>query len=113
MGIIKISYFYSNYLGGRFHSAGVTLFIQPASEFIFISKVDWKNENHEKVIIQGIKDGLNDIGFDIKTGISVQLTEIVEHDVDSSAKCFYVASRIAIKTRKDITELRKKAPNTM
>ena len=56
-GVIKISYFYNNNLGGRFQSAGVGLFLQPADKFMFISKVKWEYENFEDAILKGIKDG--------------------------------------------------------
>ncbi|MEO9850180.1 MAG: hypothetical protein ABJH72_09740 [Reichenbachiella sp.] len=105
-GVVKISYFYSNYFGGRFQTAGVSLFIQPADEFMFIPKVEWIGESFEDAIKQGILDGFKDIDLDIDQGISVQLTDIVNHEIDSSWKSFYMASRIAIRTRKDLRELR-------
>ncbi|MEM6805086.1 MAG: hypothetical protein AAF696_27065, partial [Bacteroidota bacterium] len=106
-GIINISYFYNNYLGGRFQSAEVSFFIQPAEEFIFTSNAKWEGENFESAVLEGIKDGFQDIGLDINKGISVELQEVVLHKVDSTWKSFYIASRIAIRTRKDIRELRK------
>lgn len=111
-GVIRISYFYSNYLGGRFQSAGVTLFLQPADKFIFTSKVTWEHKNYEDAIIEGIKSGFNDIGLDISQGISVQLLDVVQHEIDSSWKSFHMAARIAIRTRKDLRELHQSIPSS-
>jgi len=83
-GVMKISYFYSNYFGGRFQSAGVSIFLQPAEKYMFISKVDWKGKSFEDAIKKGVWDGFKDIGFDIEQGISIQLTGIVNHEIDSS-----------------------------
>lgn len=109
-GIVKISYFYSSYFGGRFQGAGVSLFLQPAEKYMFISKVDWKGEPFEDAIKKGVLDGFKDIGLNIEQGISVQLTDIINHEIDSSWKSFYMASRIAIRTRKDIRELHLNIP---
>jgi hypothetical protein len=110
-GVINISYFYNNYLGSRFQSAGVGLFLQPADEFIFTSKVIWEHENYEDAILKGVKDGLEDIGIDIKKGISIELSNVISHEVDSSWKSFYIASRIAIRTRSDLRELHTSISN--
>ncbi|MEL6561261.1 MAG: hypothetical protein AAFQ94_23945 [Bacteroidota bacterium] len=110
-GVVKISYFYSNYFGGRFQTAGVSLFIQPADKFMFIPKVEWVGESFEDAIRQGVLDGFKDIDLDINQGISVQLTDIINHEIDSSWKSFYMAARIAIRTRKDIIELHKNIPS--
>jgi len=110
-GVITISYFYNNNFGGRFQSAGVTFFIQPAEEFVFTSKAEWEEDDFESAILQGVKDGFSDIGLDITQGISVELTKVEIHKVDSSWKSFYMASRIAIRTRKDIRELHREIPS--
>jgi hypothetical protein len=98
-------------LGGRFQSAGVGLFIQPADKFMFLSKVKWEYENFEDAILKGINDGFEDIGIEIEKGISVHLTDVICHQIDSSWKSFYIASRIAIRTRLDLRELHSSIPN--
>ena len=106
LGEIKLKYFYSQHLGPRFESAGITINLSLASEYQFISNVKWNNYDYSKVIEKGIKDGLKDIGFNINNGIMIELVEYEEHDVDSSENAFYLASRILIRSREDLSNIR-------
>ena len=56
-------------------------------------------------------DGFKDIDLDNNQGIGVQLTDIINLEIDSSWKSYYMASRIAIRTRKGIIELHKNIPS--
>jgi hypothetical protein len=98
-GQIYISFRYIEHLGPRSESAGVSLRLSTHYRYEFESTVDWPNEDYTGAVERGVRDGLNEAGFDPDLGIRV-LLEDVEHDVvDSCERSFYVAARSAAMSR--------------
>jgi hypothetical protein len=105
LGEIKIAYYYSEHLGPRFQSAGITLQLNISDTYKFIPKVKWNSGNYTKAVESGILDGLNDIGYDKEKGIKIELIDCIDHHIYSSTVAFYTAARTLIRSRKDLFEI--------
>lgn len=86
---------YSQHLGPRYEGAGIRLQFHwnqpPGIHFKAIPP-----KEYEDAILKGIKEGLELRFPDMPNWASVWITEITAHEVDSSQRAFYRASRMAI-----------------
>lgn len=107
LGEIKIKYFYSRHLGPRYESAGIELNLSISNKYKFINKKKDIDRKYLDAIKKGVLAGLKDIDFDINNGVRIELIDYTEHPVDFCEVAFYIAARIAIRSRIDISEITK------
>lgn len=98
-GEILINFSYSEHLGPRFDSAGVSLRMTTADIYEFVNSAKWIDYNFGNVVEKGVKDGLIEIGYNPDLGIRVVLEKIEYDFVYSSEHSFYVAAKCAVMTR--------------
>lgn len=105
-GQIQIGFRYSEHLGARFETAGVTLRLESAENYKFESTARWETENYTSAVERGIKDGLIESEIDPELGIHITLQEINYDSINSSEHSFYISAKCAVKSRFIISENR-------
>jgi hypothetical protein len=94
-GEIELYTYFRQHLGPRFEAAGLRLQFHynqmPGIHF----KVPALNE-YRGQIVRGIKDGITSRFPNFPATGSIWITEITEHEVDSSERAFYRAARASI-----------------
>ena len=98
-GHLKISFSYSEHLGGRIVGAGVSLRLMTHDDYKFVNSAHWSESDFGNIVEKGVKDGLVESGYDPDLGIHIVLENIEYDPVDSSEHSFYVASKAAVKAR--------------
>ena len=98
-GEISINFSYSEHLGPRFHKAGVSLRLTTYDSYEFINAAVWTEHNFAYAIENGVKDGLNEIGYSPDLGVRVVLESVEYDSVDSSEHSFYAAAKAAVMSR--------------
>lgn len=92
----------SEHLGPRFDAAGVSLHLETHDRYEFISAAQWPEDDYTRAVERGVRDGLQESGYDPDMGVRVVL-EAVEYDqVNSSEHTFYVAAKCAARARAGI-----------
>ncbi len=86
---------FSMHLGPRFEAAGLRIQFHynqpPGIHFKAEAPAEYRDS-----ILRGLRDGLASRFPDFPAAGSVWITEIAEHEVDSSQQAFYRAARMAI-----------------
>jgi hypothetical protein len=95
-GQCKIRHSYSEHLGGRM---SVAFRIEKADDYHFIDAANWTGVNFSSVVERGVRDGLNDLEYDLDLGIHIVLEEIDYSPIDSSEYSFYTAAKTAIESQ--------------
>ena len=98
-GLIKIRFWYSEALGPRSHTAGVSLSLSSQDSYEFVNAAQWTIADYSHAVEKGIKEGLLETGFDPEMGIKITLDAIDEDHIDSSEHAFYIAAKCAAKSR--------------
>ena len=106
-GQIQISFRYSEHLGPRFDVAGVTLRLEYADDYKFLSTAHWDYDDYTDTVERGVIDGLIESGVDPDLGIHITLQEVDFDYVNSSMRTFYTAAKCAVKSKAIINEVRK------
>lgn len=105
-GQIQIDFRFSEHLGPRFESAGVTLRLSTDDKYKFSTNVKWSEEDYSRAVESGVRDGLKESGYDPDRGIDVILESIEYHPIDSSERSFYVAAKCAVMAKAIISRSR-------
>lgn len=95
-GQILIDFRFSEHLGPRFESAGISLRLCTHDKYEFTSIAEWSSDDCSHAVENGVIDGLRESGYDHNLGISVRLEAVEFHPVDSSEHSFYVAAKCAV-----------------
>ncbi len=112
-GQIKISLQFSEYVGPRFIAAGLTVRLEYADDYKFVSDAVWESDNYTEAVERGVLDGLIESEIDPELGIHVTLLQVNFDPIDSSWMAFYVAAKSVVLSRVAISEERKqKIPET-
>src|SRR5215212_1847333 len=94
-GELEVYGYFSQHLGPRFESAGLRIQFhynqQSGIRFKVQPKVDCADS-----ILQGLRDGLALRFPEFPQNASIWVTEVTEHPIQSSARAFYLAARMAI-----------------
>jgi hypothetical protein len=98
-GTLKIRFSYSEYVGPRYHRAGVVLRLQGSDEYKFENAAQWTEADFGHIVEKAIRDGLQELDYDPDLGIFIVLEEVEYDSLDSSERSFYVAAKAAIKSR--------------
>jgi len=94
-GEVELISHFSRHLGPRFESAGVRV----QFHYNQIPGVHFKaepSEEYRAAILRGLREGMALHFPEFPQSGSVWVTEVVEHEVDSSARAFYLAARLVI-----------------
>lgn len=94
-GEIELLAAFSRHLGPRFEAAGLRI----QFHYNQIPGIHFKVEptlEYRASILQGLQDGMASRFPNFPRHGSVWVTEVIAHDVDSSARAFYKAARLVI-----------------
>lgn len=108
IGQSVVSYSFNEHIGPTFNFAGISIRLQRAPETTISFGSIEITEEFKEPIIKGILDGLSDIGLDPDEKVSATIVAVEEHEVHSNAWSFYLASRIAVSSRKTLHTLEYK-----
>ena len=98
-GQIQIGFQYSECLGPRSESAGVSLRLSTNDTYGFVSEAEWPVDDFSAAVERGVQDGLREAGFDPDLGISILLEDVEYDEVNSCERSFYVAAKCAALSR--------------
>ncbi len=107
LGYIKISFQFSEHVGARFIAAGLTLRLEYADDYKFVSNAVWESEDYTKAVERGVFDGLIESEINPELGIHITLLQVAFHPIDSSEMAFYAAAKSVVLSRIAISEARK------
>jgi hypothetical protein len=107
LGQIKISFQFSEHVGPRFITAGLTVKLEYADDFKFVSNVVWESDDYTEAIERGIFDGLIESEIDPELGIHITLLQVDVDPIDSSEMAFYAAAKSIVLSRVAISQGRK------
>lgn len=107
LGQIKISFHFSEHVGPSFIAAGLTLRLEYADDYKFVSDAVWESENYTEAVERGVLDGLIESEINPELGIHITLLQVDFHSIDSSEMAFYAAAKSVIVSRATISEARK------
>lgn len=102
LGQCEVTYRFRRHLGPRFEDAGVTVRCMYANDYVFSSSVSWPQENYAHIVERGLRDGFEELGYDLEQGIHITLVNIEYHNIDSSEVAFYRAAKCAAKSFADL-----------
>lgn len=103
-GEVELISHFRRHLGPRFESAGLRV----QFHYNQVPGIHFKAEPSEEyrvVILQGLKDGMALHFPNFPESGSVWITEVVEHEADSSAVAFYKAARLVIEQAASLVTL--------
>jgi hypothetical protein len=110
-GQIKISFQFSEHVGPRFIAAGLTMRLEYADDYKFVSNAVWESDDYTEAVDRGVLDGLIESKIDPELGIHVTLLQINFDPIDSSWMSFYAAAKSVVLSRVAISETRKPKGN--
>lgn len=105
-GEIQIRFQYSEGLGGRIDSAGVSLRLSTYDSYEFVNAARWAEYDFGYAVEKGIRDGLTESDIDPDIGIQIVLESVDYDSVASSEHSFYAAAKSAAKARVVISDNR-------
>jgi len=103
LGQLEVSSYYRIHLGPRFEAAG----LRAQFHYNQTPGIHFKAEprdDYRSAIIKGIEDGIAARFPDFPSTASIWITEITEHEVDSSQRAFYRAGRLVIEQAYALTD---------
>jgi hypothetical protein len=109
-GELEVYGFYRKHLGPRMEAAGLRLEFHYNQKPGIYFKVQ-PSEEYRKGILQGIKDGMAARFPNFPSTGSIWITEISEHEVDSSERAFYKAGRLVIDQAYSLTQSAQPTPS--
>ena len=92
-GQIQLGFRYSEHLGPRYQSAGISIRFITHDTYNFEFLASWPEHNFSKAVEQGVLDGLRETGFDPDLGVHVVVENIEYDPVNSSEHAFYIAAK--------------------
>lgn len=104
-GEVEHSAFYRSHLGPRFESAGLRVQFHRNRGGGIQLKAQ-VSEEYRAAIFKGLQDGLELHFPDLPPTTSVWITEVTEHEVESSPAAFYIAARLVIEQAASLPRLR-------
>ena len=107
LGQIKISFQFSEHVGPRFIAAGLTMRLEYADDYKFVSNAVWESEDYTEAVERGVLDGLIESEIDPELGIHITLLQVDFDPIDSSWMAFYAAAKSIIFSKVVISEARK------
>ena len=106
IGQMVVSYSFKEHIGPTFNFAGISIRLEWAPE----TKICFRNveitEEFKNPIVNGILDGLLDIELDPDENVLATVLSVEEHEAHSNACSFYLASRIAVSSRKSLETMK-------
>lgn len=98
-GEIQLRFYYSEGLGGRFDSAGVSLRLSTHDSYEFVNGAQWIEYDFGYAVERGIRDGLIESDYDPDLGVHIVLEKVEYDSVNSSEHSFYAAAKAVARAR--------------